>query len=336
MSIRVVPLQPHCFAFGGFELQMIGAMEAARQTGLDIGPLDNWSRADDFDIIHFWGFEVAHFTVAQWAYSARKKLIMSALLAHPSVWRYVHKLSMQLAGASRIKFQMLPWMSALTVVNSQQADYAVKILGIGRNRVHVIPNIVEDIFFDPPANAENFNVGFSDYVLCTGNICRRKNQLMLVKACRKLGVPLLLVGDVLSGESAYAFAVADAMQGASNMAWIRGLAPGSEALAAAYRNCILFALPSYAEAQPISALEAAAAGKPILLADRDYARQEYFTNAAITSVESEKYLVKGLKRALNNPDVYSTPRELLESCRRLNVGDAYRQVYEAVWGEIIE
>ncbi len=331
MAVRVLPFQPHCFAFGGFELQMIGAMEAARQTGLDINPLDAWSRSDDFDIVHFWGFEVAHFHVAQWAQAARKKLVMSALLAHPSLWRYVHKLSVQLASSSRLKFQMLPWMSALTVVNAQQAQYAVKILGIAADRVHVIPNIVNAIFFDPPTYVADFNVGFNDYVLCTGNICRRKNQLMLVKACRKLGVPLLLVGDVLIGENEYGNAVTEAMRGASNMAWIRGLPAGSDVLAAAYQNCLLFALPSYTEAQPISALEAAAAGKPILLADRDYARQEYFANAALSSLESEIHLINALKRVLNDPSLYCTPRDVLEGCRRDNVGKAYRKVYDIVY-----
>lgn len=330
IAVRVVPVQPHCFAFGGFELQMIGAMESARQTGLDIKPLDAWRRVADFDIIHLWGFEVAHFQTAYWAHAARKKLVMSALLGYPSFYLYLRNLGAKLASSSRLKFKMLPWISALTVVNAEQARYAVKILGIAADRVHVIPNIVDDIFFDPPSIADDFDVGFNDYVLCTGNVCRRKNQLTLVKACRKLGVPLLLVGDALIGEEEYGKAVAEAMHGMPNMAWIRGLAAGSDALAASYRNCLMFALPSYAEAQPISALEAAAAGKPILLADRSYARQEFFMNAALSSIESESHLIQGLKRVMNAPSTYCAPREILERCRRENVGNAYREVYGSV------
>jgi hypothetical protein len=47
--VRVIPLQPHCFAFGGFEIQMIAAMEAARAAGKAIAPLGFWSREADFD-----------------------------------------------------------------------------------------------------------------------------------------------------------------------------------------------------------------------------------------------------------------------------------------------
>lgn len=38
--VRVVPFQPHCFAFGGFEVQMLAAMESARTVGVNIAPLD--------------------------------------------------------------------------------------------------------------------------------------------------------------------------------------------------------------------------------------------------------------------------------------------------------
>jgi len=330
ITIRVVPFQPHCFAFGGFDLQMIGAMNATRNASFDIGPLDVWRRTADFDIIHFWGFDVAHFHIAYWAQAANKKLVMSALLPFPSFISYLRNLGAVVASSTRLRFEMLPLISALTVVNAEQARYAVKILGLAADRVHVIPNIVDDIFFDPPSNADGFNVGFNDYVLCVGNICKRKNQLMLVKACRKLGVPLLLVGDVLVGEEEYGKAVAEAMRGVLNMDWIRGLPAGSDALAAAYRNCLVFALPSYSETQPISALEAAAAGKSVLLANRSYARQEFFAKAVLVSPKSEINLINGLKRVMDDPSSYCTPRNILERCRRENVGKAYRDVYSAL------
>ena len=54
---RVVPFQPHCFAFGGFELQMIAAMDSARAAGADVAPLDFWRREADFDVLHLWALD---------------------------------------------------------------------------------------------------------------------------------------------------------------------------------------------------------------------------------------------------------------------------------------
>ena len=57
MKVRVLPLQPHCFAFGGFEIQMLSALEAVRACGVDAQPMDIWSRNADFDIFQLQSLE---------------------------------------------------------------------------------------------------------------------------------------------------------------------------------------------------------------------------------------------------------------------------------------
>jgi glycosyltransferase involved in cell wall biosynthesis len=329
-SVRMVPVQPHCFAFGGFELQMINAMTASRDLGFDVSPLDPWSKTNNFNIAHFWGFEVSHFQTAKWAYLANKKLIMTMLLTNYSAVNYFRNYFSKLIGSSRLKFQMLNWLSAIVVVNSEQKKYANFILNIPKNKIHVIPNIVEDIFFDAPSDSRNFDIGIKNYILCTGNVCKRKNQLLLVKACRKLGLPLVILGNSMTGEIDYANAVRDEMKGIKNMAWIQNLKPGSMTLAAAYKNCIAFALPSYNETQPISALEAAAAGKPILLADLPYAKQEFFSNALLVQPASRDALITGLKKVIDSPGNYLVPKEIISRCRRADIGSSYINLYKQI------
>ncbi|QDC41245.1 glycosyltransferase family 4 protein [Candidatus Methylopumilus universalis] len=330
VAVRMVPVQPHCFAFGGFELQMINAMAAVRDIGIDASPLDPWSQTNNFNITHFWGFEISHFQTAKWAYLSDKKLIMTMLLSNYSHVNYLRNFFSRLTGSSRLKFQMLNWLSAIAVVNSQQKKYAHLILNIPQDKIHIIPNIVEDIFFDPPSNAHDFEIDIKNYILCTGNICKRKNQLLLVRACRKLGLPLLIVGSSMIGEDDYAKALKDEMSGVKNMIWIQNLKPGSEALASAYKNCIAFALPSHNETQPISALEAAAAGKPLLLGDLPYAQQEYFTNGRLVSPTSIDAITNGLKKIIDSPSNHLVPKEIIEKCRRANIGNSYKNLYEQV------
>lgn len=329
--VRVLPLQPHCFAFGGFELQMIGAMESARSAGIDIGPLDPWSRHADFDVIHCWGLDAQHLNAVNWARAAQKHIVLSALVGYPT-WKALLRRRLPWGrGASEWRTHLLNTVDALTVVSEAQAECLCTMDGVRRECIFVVPNIVADLFLDRWAGLDaDRPTDLTDYVLTTGNICPRKNQLALVRACRKIGVPLLLVGDVLTGESAYGDAVDAEIAKADTIRWVRRLPAGSRALAAAYANAKLFALPSYAETQPISALEAVAMGKPVLLANRSYARQEYFANPGLADPKSVESISATLRQMLARPEDFQTPRNVVEACRASAVGAAYAAVYRSV------
>src|SRR5207245_1311368 len=87
VRVRVLPLQPHCFAFGGFEVQMLNATDAARACGVDVQPMDIWSRDRDFDVLHVWGLDVAHTPAVYWARQSGKHVVMTALLPYLTVKR---------------------------------------------------------------------------------------------------------------------------------------------------------------------------------------------------------------------------------------------------------
>jgi len=327
--VRVVPFQPHCFAFGGFEVQMITAMETARAAGTDIAPLDPWRREADFDVLHLWGLAVDHIITIQLARAAHKKIVLTALLPYPSLLSRLRHLASLAVGPARLRNSVLKAIDCVTVLNQAQAQYLSNTLGFPAEKISIVPNAVDDIFFETAGEAEN-SFGIENYVLCTGNICHRKNQLALVEACKKLGVPLLLVGKTLVGEEDYGRAVAEAMERHGNSRWIQWLPPGSSDLAAAYRHAAIFALPSFDETQPISALEAAAGRKSLVLADRPYAKQEFYENALLTDPHSADSIAKALSKALDRPGAYCPPAATLEKCRRQKVGAAYRAIYDTL------
>ena len=326
-KIRVLPLQPHCFAFGGFELQMINAMKLVQDVGVDIAPLDIWKREADFDILHLWGLELQHRNTVMWAHLKGKKILVSTLVSYPSLISRLRYVASSLIGPAKLRKPMLARIDGITVVNVQQKQFLVNTINFPSEKVFVIPNVVEDIFFNVPKSAESFQLDIDNYVICAGNICKRKNQLALVKACIKIGVPLLLVGHVLNGEENYGRAVNDAMANNPNIRWIKGLMPGSAQLALAYGRAAVFALPSFNETQPISALEAAAARKPLVLADRPYSKQEFYANAVLTNPDSVNSIASAIAKALDHPDAYCPPAAVIEKCRQNKVGAAYLAAY---------
>jgi glycosyltransferase involved in cell wall biosynthesis len=326
-KVRVIPFQPHCFAFGGFDLQMIAAMESARAAGADVAPLDFWRREADFDVLHCWGFEVQHANTVKWARAGGKKVVLSALVNYPGWRSWLRHMASMTAGPARLRKAMLPAIDCITVVNKARARYLIGTVGFPAQKVAVIPNSVEDMFFATAVGAQSARFEIDNYVICVGNICRRKNQLSLLRACLKLGVPLLLVGSVMTGEEDYGLAVAKAMADCKSLHWIHGMSPGSPELAQAYRGAAVFALPSYDEQQPISALEAAAMRKPLVLGDLPYARQEYYERAALADPRSVNAVAGAIRRALDNPGAHCPPSSAIEQCRKEKVGAAYMAIY---------
>ena len=109
--------------------------------------------------------------------------------------------------------------------------------------------------------------------------------------------------------------------------WVRWFATGSVELAEAYRGAAVFALPSHDETQPISALEAAACRKPLVLANLPYAKQEFYERAILVDPCSVDAIARGLRVALNQPVEHCPPVSVIEQCRRENIGEAYTAIY---------
>jgi glycosyltransferase involved in cell wall biosynthesis len=327
--VRVVPYQPHCFAFGGFEMQMINALAAVRAEGLDAAEMNFWSQKDDFDILHVWGWGLAHGPAVYWAKKYGKRVVMSALLAYPTLRYKTSHLISSKYGIGRERQELLSLVDCFSVVNDKQAETATRILGIPDDKVVVIPNIVEAKYFDPPPSLLPL-VEMSNYILCTGNVCPRKNQLVLALACILAKAPLLIIGDVLAGDEIYGESLSALIRDNPSIQWLKKMEPGSDALLAAYHYCSAFALPSLNETQPISLLEASAIQKPLLVANRDYAKQKYYSNALCVNPESVQDIRRGIEQVLVNGVKYVTPRQIIEECRFNKVGLAYRHLFERV------
>jgi glycosyltransferase involved in cell wall biosynthesis len=106
------------------------------------------------------------------------------------------------------------------------------------------------------------------------------------------------------------------------------LPPNSPELVAAYQSSLIFALPSFIETQPISALEAAATGLPILLADRPYAHQKTYESAMLVNPKSVKSISSGLRNILASPSEFTVDPASLEIFRRTSVGKLYLDAYK--------
>lgn len=328
MKIKFLPNQPHSFSFGGFDLQILNTIKALNKIGLNAEKFDFWSRDNDFDIMHFWGLELSNYNNIQYGKLAGKKIVLTALLGYNEDFISTLKWNVsKFIGKASFLNTILKKIDALVVLNDFQFEFAVKHLKIPKEKIYVIPVIINDRYFSEECES---NFIKDSYVLITGNICLRKNQVNLVKACVKSKLDLVVIGNVLNGEEEYAKELEELCNNNKNIVWIKGLQDASDELISYYKNCSVFALPSYDELQPTSALEAALLKKPILLANRKYAKQKYFHNSKLVNPSNVDEISEGLIEAIRNPYKYIPPRKYLIECSSENVAKEHLKMYNDI------
>lgn len=116
--------------------------------------------------------------------------------------------------------------------------------------------------------------GLSDFVLMVGRIESRKNQALVAYALRNLDRPVVCVGHV--GDPEY-FEATKRWAG-RNFVHIERI-EDRQVLAGMYKSAGCLVLASWAEGAPLAAIEAAAAGVPLVLSSMSGER-EYFGDSA--------------------------------------------------------
>jgi glycosyltransferase involved in cell wall biosynthesis len=326
MKIKYYPNRPHCMEFGGFDIQLLNTMEAVKKAGVDASKLDIWDRDNRFDVIHIWGIGPHNYRIIDWANRAGKKIVATVLLPYFDSFRTKMGYYLRSFTQQKLMLHYYSLVDRIVIVNELQSHVLSKYFNIHSSKIDVIPNIVENKYFETPVFNFTEKYAIQNYILCTGNICSRKNQYNLAKACINLNLNLVLIGNILDSELQYGEALNKLIERSKNIKWIKELPNASEELVSAYYSSTLFALPSKAETQPISALEAVAMGKPLVLMDKKYAYQRYYKGAILCKSTKVTDIENALKNALKENISTKVNTEIL-NCKEENVGNMYKDCY---------
>jgi glycosyltransferase involved in cell wall biosynthesis len=165
-------------------------------------------------------------------------------------------------------------LADVVVTNSRiESEALARVLDLPTNLFMAVMNGVDPRFaalHDPRPFREAYGIE-GPFVLNIANIEARKNQLNLVRALTGHDPPLVMIGHVR--DPAYAEQVFAESGGRAR--YLGFLDHESPLLVSAYAACAAFVLPSTLETPGLAALEAAAAGAPLVMT-RVGAPPEYF------------------------------------------------------------
>jgi glycosyltransferase involved in cell wall biosynthesis len=264
-------------------------MAALRETGIEVEYLRWWDEDQKADLIHYFGRMPAdHIRFAQ---QKGIKVVMAELLTAQGS-RTIHQLRVQKL-ISRLIEHFAPsrftaafnWESyqladAFVALTSWEKHLMEYLFGAARAKVFIVPNGVEEVFFQlPPQPYER-----SPWLVCTATITERKRVLELAQAAVRAQTPIWIIGKAYSNNDPYAQKFFTLAKQNQKIIRYEGAVSNRTEMAKIYRTARGFVLLSDMESLSLSALEATACECPLLLSDLPWAHATFGNSAKYCQV----------------------------------------------------
>ena len=202
MKILIDHQLPFLLAHGGLQIQIERTKEALQAIGVEVEYLRWWDDTQTGNIIHFFGR--ANPSHINFAHAKRMKYVMSELFTGQGS-RTPAQLRLQ-GALEKILRKTVPatflasfrWdayqkTDALLVGTPWEAEVARLLFAPPPEKIHIVPNGVEDIFFvDPSSQTTPRN----NELVCTATITERKRVFELAEAAVAARVPVLMIRAV--------------------------------------------------------------------------------------------------------------------------------------------
>jgi glycosyltransferase involved in cell wall biosynthesis len=291
MKVLIDHQLPFLLAHGGLQIQIERTKEALERADHEVEYLRWWDDSQKGDIIHFFGR--ASPSHINFAHAKGMKYVMSDLLTGQGS-RTRTQLRAQSAIEKTLRAIVPPtflanfrWDSytqadAVVVLTTWEAEIVKILFGTADRKLHVVPNGVEPEFFRSPEE----DVTRGDELVCTATITERKRVLELAEAAVTARIPLRVLGSPYGVEDPYYLRFSQLASKHADIIHYAGPVNDRSELARIYKSARGFVLLSTMESLSLSALEAAAAGCPLLLSDLPWARSSFGDKASYCPVSN--------------------------------------------------
>jgi glycosyltransferase involved in cell wall biosynthesis len=223
---------------------------------------------------------------------------------------------------ARFAWDSLRSADACVAGTSWEAKLLRDVFEVPPNVIHVIPNGVEDVFFETRPEARG------KWLVCTATITERKRVLETAEAAVLAGTPFWVIGKPYTETSPYAVRFRRLHEQHRDLIRFEGPIRDRSDLARAYRQARGFVLLSTMESLSLSAGEAAACQCPLLLADLPWARAHFAQHARYCGVSVTTRHTAAALRSFYDDAPQLPPPPLPK--RWVDIGASLRSIYETL------
>ena len=323
---------PFLLAHGGFQIQIEQTKKGLEAAGVQVEWLRWWNDEQKGDLIHYFGRP--HPVYIRQAHAKGIKVVMSELLtglgSRGGIARKAQKTFINIAKnvlphefVTRFSWDAYQTADACIALTSWEKELMVEMFSAQPERVHVVPNGVEEIFF-PQAESKAAN---SKYLVCTATITERKRVVELAEAAMMAQVPVWIIGEPYSKEDPYYRKFLSVVRTAGEIVRYEGGISDRSRMATIYQDAPGFVLLSSMESLSLSALEAAAGGCRLFLSDLPWARSSFGAMATYSRLGSKEEEARSLKAFYQNREKAPKPPR---PCRWGDVGKQLCRIYEGL------
>ncbi len=333
--------------YGGAEIQLLKTKEYLDKTGgCNVKLFDIFKdRINQYDILHNFLMWDSCLPLARIAKGAGIKFVLTPIWIPPNyglrqklnlstLERFYTNIRQRGYNTSRDWYPYKEFLELADIVlpsSQMEASLLSKYYKIPSNKFRIIPNGVDEEFALGNPNLFIEKYGIADFVLHVARIYPLKNTLNVVKVCKDLNVPLVIIGQPGPGEEAYFEECKKVAGSTKNIKFIGSLPHDSEELKSAYAAARVFVLPSLSEVAPLSALEAGLAGCNMVITNRGAVKEYFKEYARYVDPRSVEDLKLKVKQAYEETKTTKLKELILEEYTWKKVANKVLNAYQSIF-----
>lgn len=295
---------------GGPRTQILQMKRCLEKRGVNVSLFNSWEefQKDQIDLIHLFGANLGTYHFAREVRKLGIPTVVTPIFftrhSYPFV-RSVVGIHGLIRGVARglwtdysLAAEICSWAGAVLPNTIREAELVRRGLGVPKEKIEVVPNGVEERFYNADATLFRKQYGVEDFVLNVGHIGpERKNVYRLICALEDVNVPAVIIGRIERNE--YGLSCLARASKNPRLLILDSIPNDSPMLASAYAACDVFSLPSLFETPGIAALEAALAGAKIAITKHGGTEEYFGPHAEYLEPTSVELIRHAIVTALN-------------------------------------
>lgn len=292
---------------GGVKTQVLSLKQELEKLGHQIFLFDAWQNypMSEINFLHLFCAHIGTYHLAKSMLALNIKMVVTPVFysrQNPGLIRATLPITKVLSKIGIFQFHQIASelcnLATIVAPNTQkECDLVQNGLNVAKSRIQLLPNGVNERFYDADPSLFINKYGTKNFILYVGHIgWQRKNLLSLLRICQKIDVPLVVIGKVI--ENDYGKKCIELIKSRRNTILITDIEHIDPILASAYAACDSLVLPSYYETPGLVALEAGLAGAKIVITKYG-GTDEYFKDfAQYVNPKSENSIKQAILKSL--------------------------------------